>query len=471
MWTTERRYRPLNQESMAEYEALCRQAAQSPWRQHYHIQPPAGLLNDPNGFCYHQGKYHLFYQWFPLGPVHGLKYWHHLVSDNLLDFTSQGIGIAPDTLEDSHGAYSGSAISFGDKMLIAYTGNHRDADWQRIPYQRSAFLSADNQLEKHPPFLCGAPAGYTEHCRDPKLWQNADGSYGMLLGAQRENLSGTVLYLRSADGLQWQLEGEVDCALPQFGYMWECPDYFPLDGRDVLIFCPQGLQDYPNIYQCGYLLGSFDQARRIFRHQGFQELDLGFEYYAAQSTLGKAEERIVIAWFGLPDMSCPTAVDGWAHCLSLPRVLSIEGEKLYQRPLPALAQLRKGSAHDGVHYELLLSNPDNAPFSLRLRMGEYEGKNEETLLHYDGQYLVFDRSRSGLLPEPEIALPAGKGGHVRRLAIKKITDVQIFSDSSSLEIFINRGEFVMSGRIYPQSTADGLQYQLGDNAGIEFYAL
>mgnify|MGYP002656247797 FL=1 len=79
-------------------------------------------------------------------------------------------------------------------MLIAYTGNHRDADWQRIPYQRSAFLSADNQLEKHPPFLCGAPAGYTEHCRDPKLWQNADGSYAMLLGAQRENLSGPVLY-------------------------------------------------------------------------------------------------------------------------------------------------------------------------------------------------------------------------------------------------------------------------------------
>ena len=147
----------------------------------------------------------------------------------------------------------------------------------------------------------------------------------------------------------------------------------------MLIFCPQGLQDYPNIYQCGYLLGSFDQARRIFRHQGFQELDLGFEYYAAKSTLGKAEERIVIAWFGLPDMSCPTAVDGWAHCLSLPRVLSIEGEKLYQRPLPALAQLRKGSAHDGVHYELLRSNPDNAPFSLRLRMGEYEDKNDAAL--------------------------------------------------------------------------------------------
>lgn len=466
-WTTAQRYRALNADTQAEYQTLCQQAAQSRFRQWFHIQPPAGLLNDPNGFCYHQGKYHLFYQWFPLGAVHGLKYWHHLISQDLVHFTSLGIGIAPDTLEDSHGAYSGSAISQGDNLLIAYTGNHRTADWTRIPYQRIAVLSASGELRKQPPFLADAPSGYTEHTRDPKLWQAADGSYGMVLGAQRSNRTGTALYLSSGDGLSWQLQGEIDCGLPNFGYMWECPDYFSLSGKDFLFFCPQGLADYPNLYQCGYLSGHFDHTTLRFNHNGFQELDHGFEYYAVQTCLSPNAERLSIAWFGLPDMSCPTAQDGWAHCLTLPRVLSFENGQLYQRPLPALQQLRGSGESDGIHYELLLDNPDSAAFQLVLRQSD----TEQTRLSYDGTTLTFDRTHSGLLPEPEIAVSGIKGGHIRRLAIAQLNHLQIFSDTSSLEIFINHGQYVMSGRIYPQSAANGITTELAASASLSIYPL
>ena len=354
-WTRDARYTPLTAATLARYEALCTEVEASPWRQHYHIQPPAGLLNDPNGFSYWQGAYHIFYQWFPLGPVHGLKYWRHLSSTDLVHYTDHGTGIAPDSDWDSHGAYSGSAIADGDELLIAYTGNHREADWTRIPYQLTAHLDTHNHLRKDEPFLKGAPEGYTEHVRDPKIWREADGSYGIILGAQRADLSGTALYLTSKDARDWQLHGEIDTAQPTFGYMWECPDYFPLDGHDILTYCPQGLpadgDNCRNLYQSGYLIGHFDKTACRFTHDGFRELDHGFDYYAPQSSLGANGERLLIAWMGLPDTTCPSARDGWAHCLTLPRVLTVENGQLRQRPHPNLTQLRGSGAHDGVHYE------------------------------------------------------------------------------------------------------------------------
>ncbi|PTK35443.1 sucrose-6-phosphate hydrolase, partial [Staphylococcus nepalensis] len=70
-WTREARYRGLASSSNEEFESMSDKVHQSTWRQHFHVQPVSGLLNDPNGFIYFKGQYHLFYQWYPLGPVHG----------------------------------------------------------------------------------------------------------------------------------------------------------------------------------------------------------------------------------------------------------------------------------------------------------------------------------------------------------------------------------------------------------------
>ena len=86
--------------------------AQSPWHTHYHVEPKTGLLNDPNGFSYFDGKWIVFYQNFPFGAAHGLKSWVQLESDDLVHFTETGVKVLPDTPLDSHGAYSGSAMQF-----------------------------------------------------------------------------------------------------------------------------------------------------------------------------------------------------------------------------------------------------------------------------------------------------------------------------------------------------------------------
>src|SRR5690606_4143580 len=138
----EEKYRILEQAVPGELEKLQEQVKNCPWRQTYHIQPPYGLLNDPNGFTFYQGEYHLLYQWFPLGTFHGMKYWYHTKSKDLAHWNNVGIGIEPGDPHDSHGAYSGSGIVKDGKLYLMYTGNTRDEQWNRHPYQNLAIMDS-----------------------------------------------------------------------------------------------------------------------------------------------------------------------------------------------------------------------------------------------------------------------------------------------------------------------------------------
>lgn len=234
--TREQKYRVIEQAEPGEIASLEEKVEQCHWRQAFHIQPPTGLLNDPNGFSYYQGEYHLFYQWFPLGTDHGMKYWYHLKSRDLATWNSAGIGIAPGDYFDSHGAYSGSALEHEGKLYMLYTGNARDEDWIRHPYQCMAVMDENGRITKwEHPVISNVPEGYTDHFRDPKLWKDGDSFY-CVIGAQRTNLTGCAVLYRSTDLHSWEFEGELCTGLESFGYMWECPDYFELNEAGVLIF-------------------------------------------------------------------------------------------------------------------------------------------------------------------------------------------------------------------------------------------
>ena len=99
-------------------------------------------------FSYFDGKWILFYQNFPFGAAHGLKSWVQTESEDLVHFKETGVTLLPDTDLDSHGAYSGSAMQFGDKLFLFYTGNVRDAEWVRHPYQVGALMDKDGKIEK-----------------------------------------------------------------------------------------------------------------------------------------------------------------------------------------------------------------------------------------------------------------------------------------------------------------------------------
>ena len=92
----------------------------------FHIAPPHGLLNDPNGLCQIEGTYHIFYQWFPLGPVHGLKHWRHLTTKDFIHFDDYGCAMYPDDSYDLHGCYSGMVFKEGKQCHVYYTGIDQD---------------------------------------------------------------------------------------------------------------------------------------------------------------------------------------------------------------------------------------------------------------------------------------------------------------------------------------------------------
>ena len=81
------------------------------WRQTLHIEAPEGWINDPNGLCYFDGFYHLYFQYSPGTPKgEATRCWGHYVSTDLLSWKYKGIVLDPDIPEDKDGVFSGSAV-------------------------------------------------------------------------------------------------------------------------------------------------------------------------------------------------------------------------------------------------------------------------------------------------------------------------------------------------------------------------
>ena len=310
------------------------------FRPHFHIAPPTGLMNDPNGLIFDGEKYHLFYQWFPFDAIHGMKHWKHLITKDFQHYQSAN-DLIPCELFESHGCYSGGALKIGDKLAMFYTGNtRRPSDNQRVPYQNLAIFDLNGKLLSKRPLIENAPEGYTEHVRDPKPYLTKDGKIRFICGAQRENLTGTAIIFEM-DNLEDtpRLLGEL--SLPAFDntnvFMWECPDLLKLGDKDVFIWSPQGKDrekhQFQNNYHATYAVGKLTDL--TFEAEYISELDQGFDFYAPQTFAGLDNQThsVLFGWIGLPDLTYPADKFKWHSALTLPRELRLEGSKIYQRPI------------------------------------------------------------------------------------------------------------------------------------------
>jgi len=438
----------------------------------WHIAPPQGLLNDPNGFIYHQGEYHLFYQVYPFDCDHKDKYWAHVTSTDLVSWTTQRIALCPSDWFDSHGVFSGHAVSNNDELLLFYTGNVRIGEQRdRITTQCLATSQDGLHFIKHGPVIDKLPPSVTPHCRDPKLVRHGD-HWLMLLGAQQQTpnnqLQGRLAIYRSDDLYNWSYRGLYGDELGQFGYMWECPDLFEIDGQLVGIICPQGIESPSKHYNIphhnGYVKADLDRQDKLTIGD-FATLDFGFDFYAPQTAETPDGRRLLIGWMGLPDETeQPSNQDGWLHQLTCLRELSWENGKLYQRPARELQTLRgkeqihvprlESSCHtlqlDSKNYELktTLTWPETGQITLRL-MDNGE-QYCDFVLDADNQRILLDRSRA-LPTDGELVreIPWHSGNNV---------DIQVLADRSSLELFINGGEYVMTARVFTPEDATRMQF-------------
>lgn len=429
-----------------------------PHRPDWHISPPQGLLNDPNGFIYHQGQYHLFYQLYPYGCEHKDKHWVHLTSKDLVDWQWQSICLTPSDWFDSHGVFSGHAVSQGDQLMLFYTGNVRIGEQRERHTTQCLATSKDGiTFTKQGPVISELPPGVTPHCRDPKVIRHND-RWLMLLGAQREDEIGRLAIYQSDDLKKWTFVALCGDELGDFGYMWECPDFFTLNNQDFMVICPQGIQSsYPSHtvphHNC-ILKAALDSDGKVQLSEP-QPLDYGFDFYAPQSLQTLDGRRVMCAWMGLPDeVDHPSADNGWIHQLTTLRQLSYENGRLIQLPITELQSLRgdivsipAGESVFDLHsktFELKVT----MGWGSSLRLYQSESGYCEIRLDRESKKLYLDRSNT-LIRE---------GDTVRELSLAESQSVQLhlLSDNSSLELFINNGEAVMSARIFTPEKATAI---------------
>lgn len=460
-WTKAKRYQKYQGWDAKTLLDLQTQAATSPYQMHYHIHPLSGLINDPNGFSFYNGEYHVFCQSFPFGSVHGLKSWIHYASQDLVHWHYLGQAINPDTKEDNAGAYSGSAMPYKGKLILMYTGNHRDSDWTRIPYQIIAEMNPHYQITKHSQPAILPPDHVSEHFRDPQLFKKQD-KYYVLLGAQdKKTKTGHFDLYRSSDLNNWHEIGYLtftNKALNQMGYMIECPNLIFVNKQPLLIFCPQGLDkkiaSYHNIYPNTYLLGkniNLNQAEFKETKVGLQNLDDGFDVYATQAFNAPDGKAYALSWVGLPDSAYPTDNENWANTYSQVKELEIKKGQLYQHPVNAIKQLRYHkqtykkqmvlTTHSGHQYELKVKIPASQKGILHLAANTDLSQSLQLIFDTKKGKLIVDREKAGSPINP-------KYGTRRQIDLpkdKKI-NLDIFIDGSLCEVFINHGRHVMTLR-------------------------
>lgn len=468
---------------MEQAEERIPETAAGKYRHQYHLMPPTGWLNDPNGLSYYGGNYHVFFQYAPEDARGGDKCWGHYQSPDLLNWEYTGIAIYPDTEYDRDGAYSGGALTDDGILELFYTGNIKEeGDFDYINEGRGAtviYLSTEDGIHLTEKELLMTnddyPADLSRHVRDPKVWKD-QGSYYMLLGARTRGSLGEALLYRSEDKKAWRFLKTIT-ATKSFGYMWECPDYFQVDGRPVFAFSPQGIEAeeyrFENTYQSGYLadvkLPETGQIRDIY--QKFREWDLGFDFYAPQTFEAPDGRRILFGWAGVTDSPYdnePSIQEGWQYSMTVPRELSWKGDILCQNPVRELEALRKkavafgnGEAEiDGGAFDLVAERDvigdeacatDKAEAEATGKL-ETPGEKEpcgdipvRICLNEDLQ-ITYEQG----IVSMEFLNSTGSGRTIRKAKLDSLQNVRILMDVSLVEVYFNDGELVMTTRYYPE---------------------
>ena len=398
-------------------------------RPKWHYRPERNWINDPNGFVYFQGWYHLFYQYNPNGDQWGDIHWGHARSRDLLHWETLPLALYPQKERKEKHCYSGGCCkdAFGvPHFFYTSVGDLEDGlDARHGAYQRLA-LPVDESLTKLVQDDAFALTQEIHHgmkvleWRDPCVvpWR---GQYLMVLGGLVEGHGCALLYT-SLDLLKWTYRHILARSERADGVSWECPNLFFLDGKCALIYSP-----------CSAVrikLGSLDDGLHFHEEQD-EVLDPGAwdGFYAPQVTKDDLGRTVMIGW--MPECD-GIAHKGWAGVMSLPCVLTLDRDGVRADPVPGVDRL------PGVKRLSVLR--EQLPFAWTVHRSA-DGAEETVLTLSPEGTLVLDRSRS-------TALASASHASVRRqVPVKEINEVWIAVDVSTVEVMVN-GTW-LSARIYP----------------------
>jgi beta-fructofuranosidase len=454
-----------------------------PMRPQYHLQPARGWMNDPCGPIYWRGKYHMYYQYND-APVSGVKLWAHATSHDMVHWRRQPIALAPTPGgPDAEGCWTGTAATVDGKPTFLYTGVVNSPPDQATLRDGSTYLresvcmaiAEDDALlrwRKLPqPVIAAPPPGMeVTGFRDPSPWRDGGSGQGnlgpgqgnedhwyLIVASGQRGVGGMVLLYKSADFHHWEYLHPLargkwngrQTDVVGSGEMWECPDFFALDGKHVLIHSTEG----KTIWQ----IGTLDRDRMLFHAENEGLLDHG-AYYAPKSQLDAKGDRILWGWITETRSQAEYAAAGWAGMMSLPRRLSIANGALVMAPSPEIASLRTG-ARAGAAVKRLPSASQE--LRLTLEPGTTGSSPQQSL----EQSFVDNQGAAMLLrADPQQSPGTVRVGDKQIDGIDKgPLDLHIFLDHSVAEIFINQCQ-VITQRYYQRTPMEpAVAITLGGN--------
>jgi beta-fructofuranosidase len=319
-------------------KTLRAQVANDPLRPRFHLLPEKNWMNDPNGPTFWHGQYHMFFQYNPNAAVWGDMHWAHAISEDMIHWRPLPVALSPTPDgDDADGCFTGSLVDDNGTATIIYTGvksvssdlaTLRDGTHNFREVQCLA-TSADPELKtwtkwKQPILQAPKIPGLTGF-RDPFVWRDANGWY-MGVGSGIAKKGGSVLLFRSKDLRQWEYlhplasgkwTGRESVNPVDSGEMWECPDFFPLGTKHVLL--------YSTARKVIWETGTLDPKELVFHSERTGILDHG-AYYAQKTQLDAKGNRILWGWIPETRPEAEYNAAGWAGCMSLPRILSLDAD-------------------------------------------------------------------------------------------------------------------------------------------------
>ena len=208
---------------------------------------------------------------------------------------------------DGQGCFSGTAVEHEGKHILMYTSVlEKDLeDGTHMVRQTQSIAIGDGEnyekVAENPVITADClPEGSSPvDFRDPKIWKE-DGRFYALIGSKAEDGSGQLALFTSEDALHWNYEKMIDQCKNRYGKMWECPDFFALDGCQVLIVSPQFMRaeglEFHNGNNSIYFTGDYEKETMTYTRGDARQVDYGMDFYAPQTVETTDGRRVMIAW-------------------------------------------------------------------------------------------------------------------------------------------------------------------------------
>lgn len=445
----------------------------------FHISSPVGWINDPNGFSEYQGEYHLFYQYHPYSTVWGPMHWGHSKTKDFIKWEQLPVALAPDQSYDGQGCFSGSAVEYHGKHILMYTSVEETQldNGEKKVRQRQCIAVGDGEnykkVKENPVITAHMlPEGSSlVDFRDPKMWIE-DNKFYTVVGSRHQDTSGQIALFSSKDAIHWEFETILERCKNEYGSMWECPDFFPLGEKYILIASPQNMiaqgLEFHNGNNSMWIIGSYDKQEKRFERESIKAIDYGLDFYAPQTMETSDGRRVMIGWMQSWDNYMTPPDFQWSGMMTIPREITIRDGKLYQFPVKELENYHTNE----IELSSIMIENETKTFesikgrvvdlSVEIEEGDYEqfsiqiAKNEKfyTEICYEPnkQQLMIDRTYSGIDRDilcTRLAKVESDNGKIK---------LRILLDRYSVEVFVNDGELAMTNLIYTTQEAEEITF-------------